>query len=103
VPCQVRRIALEAIGSDPTRYARDLWAEPVAALPPGDEGRRNLADLAEFAVRFVNGTREELMSEFPELYSRAFDGEAAIAMYKRFAAEAITVMRRYPNLAAFVA
>ncbi len=103
VPCQVRRLALEAIGSDPTRYARDLWSEPVAALPPGDDGRRNLADLAEFAVRFASGTREELMSEFPELYSRAFDGEAAIAMYKRFAGEAITVLRRYPNLAGFVA
>jgi 7-cyano-7-deazaguanine synthase in queuosine biosynthesis len=103
VPCQVRRLAIEAIQPDNTRYARDLWAEPVVALPPEDDGRRNIVDLAEFATRFARADNEELMSEYPELYSHAFDGNAAIAMYKRFAIEAVGVLRRYPNLAPLLA
>jgi 7-cyano-7-deazaguanine synthase in queuosine biosynthesis len=99
VPCQVRRIALEFGGVDPTRYARNLWAEPVNLLPPDDDGRRNVADLAEFVYLFRTKPDEYLMSEFPEMLSEDFDGTAVLSMYRRFADEARAVFGRYPALA----
>lgn len=103
IPCQVRRIAIESLVPDTTLYARNLWSEHVSRLGADDDGRRNLVDLAEFVTRFRSGSNEELMSEFPELYSQAFDGALAIDMYRRFAAEATAVLQRYPNLARLVA
>lgn len=95
IPCYVRRIALEFEGADPTRYAADPWRERAEALPPEDDGRRNLADLAEFILRTERYSNDEMFSEWPELYSRNIDPARAIAMYKRFAAEARAVLGRY--------
>jgi hypothetical protein len=92
-------VALEAQGDDPTVYARDPWREDVAQLAEEDEGRRNLADLAEFAVRFGSATVEETMSEFPDLRSEYFDATAAIEMYRRSARETFQVLSRYPRVA----
>ncbi len=102
VPCYVRRIAVEHSGPDTTRYARDVWANDIAGLPPDDDGRRNFADLAEFIVRFETATNEELMSEFPDLLSENFDAHEVIEMYSRFAREARTVLARYPATAPFL-
>jgi hypothetical protein len=42
------------------------------------------------------------MSSWPELYDEALDSGAVIGMYRRFAAEALAVMRNYPRLRAFL-
>jgi 7-cyano-7-deazaguanine synthase in queuosine biosynthesis len=97
VPCYVRRIAIEHSGPDATRYARDLWAEDIAGLPPDDDGRRNFADLTEFIVRFESASNEELISEFPDLISDSFAAFEVIEMYRRFAGEARAVLGRYPG------
>jgi len=104
IPCYVRRVAVEHVmTSDPTRYARDVWTENVRGLPPEDDGRRNLMDLVEFVRRFRDGSGEDLMSEFPELYSANMDAEAVIEMYRRFAFEASEVLGRYPRVAPVLA
>jgi hypothetical protein len=102
IPCYVRRIAIEHDSTDQTAYARDVWSDDVQNLPPEDDGRRNLADLTEFVVRFLGSTNEELMSEFPELFSENFDTAAVMDMYRRFADEARTVLSRYANVAPFL-
>jgi 7-cyano-7-deazaguanine synthase in queuosine biosynthesis len=102
IPCHVRRIAVEHTTSDVTAYARNVWLENVGSLPPEDEGRRNLIDLIEFVHRFATQNADDLMCEFPELYSPNIDPTRAIEMYRRFADEATTVLTRYPNVAPFL-
>lgn len=103
IPCQIRRIALEFAGPDPTRYARNLWVEPIGQLGPDDTGRRNVVELTEFIYRFRTESDESLLSAFPELLSEDFDGVAALGMYRRFAGEAHTVLARYPALGELLA
>lgn len=98
VPCQIRRIAIESLGTDLTAYDRDLWRERLRDLPWDDDGRRNLQDLLQFALQFGSLPTDELLSRWPELITRDFDSEQAIAMYKRFAGEALGVWRRYPEV-----
>lgn len=99
VPCLVRRIACEHNGLDVrSEYASDILAQPYSGLPDA-EGRRNLQELVEFATRFERASSSaELESPFPELVSDHFSQDDAVSMYKRFAAEALTVLRRYPGL-----
>lgn len=99
VPCLIRRIALETHGQDATLYATDLLQADIETLPPDNEGRRNLVELCEFIVRFQNHGNNDLHSEFPELISADFDDGHAIAMYRRFASEAGSVLGKYSNLA----
>jgi 7-cyano-7-deazaguanine synthase in queuosine biosynthesis len=103
IPCFIRRIAIEIGGNDNTPYARDPWREPIAGMPEDDEARRNLADLTEFVVRIEGNSDEEMMSEWPELHSANVDAHAVIEMYRRFAREARTVLKRYPALASLLA
>lgn len=95
VPCLVRRIAFEQNGIALSEYKRDLFAENVVALGVDDEGKRNLIELAEFAKAFLSLTDAELLMQFPDLISTDFDQAAAIAMYRRFAVEARTVLDKY--------
>jgi hypothetical protein len=53
-------------------------------------------------IRFSTATNEEIMSNWPELYDETLDSAAVIAMYRRFAAEALGVMRDYPRLRPFL-
>ncbi len=99
IPCLVRRIAIESHGGDPTTYNRNLLIESVAALDPDDQGRRNLADLAEFVVRIENGSEIDIMDQWPELHSAYINPGNVIAMYKRAASEARNALSRYRNLA----
>jgi 7-cyano-7-deazaguanine synthase in queuosine biosynthesis len=96
VPCILRWIAISQSCADPTEYAREAWTEVFANLDPADRGRRNLSDLAEFAVFFGTRSDDDIMSEWPELYE--IDGQAAIAMYRRFASELKRSFSRYPHL-----
>jgi 7-cyano-7-deazaguanine synthase in queuosine biosynthesis len=98
IPCYVRRIAIETHGADQTAYARDIFAEKVASLPPSDEGRRNLVDLCEFIVRFKRESDLDLMSDWPELYSTKMDAAQAIQMYRRASDEAVKVLSRYSGV-----
>ena len=54
-------------------------------------------ELIQFSVQFNSLSNEELISNWPELMSKDFDSRQAIDMYKRFAAEAVTVWQRYPQ------
>lgn len=96
IPCFIRRIAIESYQNDPTAYARDLFRLPFRSLLADDEGRRNLADLAEFTLNFESKTVQELFEEWPELYSSNIDAPNVIQMYRRAAAETRAVLSRYP-------
>ncbi len=98
IPCYVRRIAIEALTKDPTKYARDPWTQKLAALDENDDGLRNLVDLIEFARRFESSADAELMSGFPELHSQNINAPGVIGMYRRFASEARKVLSKYPTL-----
>jgi 7-cyano-7-deazaguanine synthase in queuosine biosynthesis len=98
VPCLVRRVAIEANGLKLPEYARDLLAEDVSNLPEDDEGKRNLVEFAEFASAFKRLPQAELQFMYPGLFSAHFDTDAAVAMYKRFSNEALTVLSQYPRV-----
>jgi 7-cyano-7-deazaguanine synthase in queuosine biosynthesis len=98
VPCLVRRIALESNGIKLAEYARDLLKENISALKPEDEGKRNLVELAEFAVAFQRGASVELQLVYPDLFNAYFDMDLAVQMYKRFAVEALGVLAAYPGV-----
>lgn len=102
VPCLIRRISIESHGPDQTTYGRDVFRENFQSMPPGDEGRRNLADLCEFMRCFERFRTSELLNEWPELYSPNVDSTATIAMYKRAAAETRAVLRGYPSIAILI-
>lgn len=97
VPCLVRRIAIEAQGVKVAEYQRDIFSEDVGSLPPDDEGKRNLMDLLEFVYLFNSGASQaSLENWYPELVNGQIDAVRAVAMYRRFAAEAHSVIDRYP-------
>jgi hypothetical protein len=102
VPCYTRRIAIETQGTDETAYARDVWRENVAGLSESDDGRRNLVDVLEFITRINELSPAEIMNEWPELYTRDLSAPDVIAMYKRFAGEALRVFSRYPLVQALL-
>ena len=102
IPCFIRRIAIEySISEDPTAYGTDCWIEQIGQLG-ADTGRRNITDLAEFIVRVERSSSEDIMSEWPELYSPNIDETKVIKMYKRFSKEARTVLSRYSELTPFL-
>ncbi len=98
IPCFIRRIAIESLRPDETAYARDLWIENINNLSPDDEGRRNMMDLLEFIKFITISSDEEIMSEYPELYSRNIDQSAIINMYRRFCGESNKLFKNYPNI-----
>ncbi len=102
IPCYIRRIAIEAHLTDSTAYNRDVWREDIFALSEDDNGRRNIVDLTEFMMSVLRLDNTEMMTEWPSLYSPHLDAPEVIAMYRRFAQEASTVLGRYPSLAALL-
>jgi 7-cyano-7-deazaguanine synthase in queuosine biosynthesis len=96
IPCFIRRIAIESYQPDTTQYGRDIFSMDFANLPADDEGRRNLADLAEFTLKFERLTSQELYDEWPELFSPNIDAPATIAMYQRAAIETRAILSNYP-------
>ena len=102
IPCYVRRIAIETHSADPTAYERDVWSSAIGGLPEEDDGRRNFVDLAEFIRRFESMNSADLMAEFPDLYCDDFDPIKVIEMYRRFAAEARSVLTKYPTVASIL-
>jgi 7-cyano-7-deazaguanine synthase in queuosine biosynthesis len=103
IPCFIRRIAVETCSkTDPTVYLKDPWAHGVLHLPDDDIGRRNLVDLAEFIVRMEQLNNDDVMSEWPELYSENLDASSVINMYRRFSHEARGVLGRYSRLEALL-
>ena len=102
VPCLCRRIALEANGIKISEYHRDLLTENVGRLDAADLGKRNLVDLCQFIALFDGPQRLrselDVCYEFPELFERELDKTQVIAMYRRFAKEALRVLRMYKNL-----
>jgi Queuosine biosynthesis protein QueC len=95
IPCFIRRIAIESYQPDKTAYGRDVFKSKFGSLEPVDEGRRNLADLAELTLKFEKMSNTELYDEWPELYSENIDAPATIAMYRRAAAETRAVLSKY--------
>jgi len=99
VPCLIRRIALESNGVSLPEYGRDLLGENIAQLSADDDGKRNLVDLCEFINNFkASHSLAELQLLFPELATDSFDVGRVVKMYKRFAAEALTVFKSYPEV-----
>ena len=104
IPCFIRRIAIEYnVTPDPTRYNRDPWGENIVSLPPGDEARRNLADLTELVRRFERDDDEAILSEWPELYYEGINAAEVISMYRRFSTQARSVLGRYAGLGPLLA
>jgi hypothetical protein len=103
IPCLVRRIAIETNGVCLPEYRRDLFGQDVGALDPNDEGKRNLIELAEFVKLFEQGTSQAALEEiYPELINRHINASDAVAMYRRFAAEARAIFDRYPLISALM-
>jgi 7-cyano-7-deazaguanine synthase in queuosine biosynthesis len=102
IPCLCRRIALEKNGIKIPEYHRDLLIENVGRLEPNDIGKRNLIDLCEFVALFEGPSRlrseQDVCYEFPELFERELNKTEVIAMYRRFAKEALAVLKPYKNL-----
>lgn len=99
VPCVIRRISLEANGVALDEYEVDLLGANVGGLAPESIGKRNLMELSEFVQFFSKPSSEaEVFQSFPDLISQNFDHKQAIAMYRRFAAEANAVFGAHPNL-----
>ena len=103
IPCFIRRIAIESYEPDKTQYGRDVFSADFRSLPPDDEGRRNLVDLAEFTLKFEQLSIQELYDEWPELFSSNIDAAATISMYQRAAAETRAVLANYPVLSQVLA
>lgn len=103
VPCLIRRIALSANGLSYDEYERDIFAEDITRLPPEDTGKVNLMELAEFVIRFLDDNDGALVEAYPELMNQHVDGDAAIAMYRRFAREAEAVLRGHATVATLLA
>jgi hypothetical protein len=80
-----------------------VFKEKFGDLNPADEGRRNLADLAELTLKFEKMSDAELYDEWPELYSENVDAPATIGMYRRAAAETRNVLSKYPSSAQVLA
>jgi 7-cyano-7-deazaguanine synthase in queuosine biosynthesis len=95
IPCFIRRIAIESYQPDKTAYGRDVFKLKFGSLQPADEGRRNLADLAELTLKFEKMSNSELYDEWPELFSENIDAPATIEMYRRAAAETRAVLSKY--------
>ena len=99
VPCLIRRIALESNGISLPEYQRDLLQENIAKINADDDGKRNLVELCEFIGNFKsNRSMAELQLLFPELATDSFDVGQVTKMYKRFATEALTVFKSYPEV-----
>jgi Queuosine biosynthesis protein QueC len=100
VPCLIRRISFEKNDIATDTYARDLFSENITGLPETDEGKRNLVELVEFAQAFATKPDAALEEMFPDLINEEIKISDAIAMYKRFAGEALDVIARYKGPAA---
>jgi hypothetical protein len=61
-----------------------------------------MVDLCEFSLLFQQQPEIELMSEWPELYSRNIEAAQAIQMYKRAAEQTLTVLSRYRGVASIL-
>lgn len=103
VPCFVRRIALAANGIALDEYERDMFAEDVGRLAANDTGKVNLLELAEFIIRFLDNDDAALVEAYPELMNQHVQADEAIAMYRRFALEAHSVLAARPSIAALLA
>jgi 7-cyano-7-deazaguanine synthase in queuosine biosynthesis len=102
VPCLIRRIAFEKNSVKLSEYERDILNENVPSLPETDDGKRNLVEIVEFAHMFASGTDAMLEESFPDLISAEINKPQAIAMYRRFADEARTVLKKYSGPAALL-
>jgi 7-cyano-7-deazaguanine synthase in queuosine biosynthesis len=100
IPCLIRRIALEQHGLFLREYERDLFVEDVRSLPPEDDGRRNLTELAEFVHAFRTYADARIERAYPEVINDTFAKVDAIAMYRRFGEEAVCVFQTYPSVMA---
>ena len=78
-------------------YERDLFVADIVNLPPDDNGKRNLIDIAEFASLWGRKLPDAVLEgRYPELINHCIDRSKSIDMYRRFAAEAMNVFSRYP-------
>lgn len=103
IPCLVRRVSLERNGYHAQDYVRDLLAENIAALSESDEGKRNLVDLADFALAWSAGQpAEALRRRFPDIVNIAVDEAQAVGLYTRFGEEVLAVLASYPNVQAIL-
>ena len=99
VPCLSRRVALEANGLTIPEYNRNILTQDLSRAPRDDEGKRNLVDLAEFVTVFGASHSDALLTDrYPHIVNQHIDTSKALAMYRRFAHEALDVLGRYPAM-----
>ena len=66
--------------TDRTGYQRRVWEEDIGSLPFEDEGRRNVAELAELVVGMRDFDDETAMATYIELMNPHFDFIPALEM-----------------------
>lgn len=99
VPCISRRISIEYNGLQFDEYVKDLFNSDVGNLDETNTGKRNLVDYLEFISRFKTltpATKNDLVFEFPELFNKAIDQDAALQLYHRMALQSYAVLDKYP-------
>jgi hypothetical protein len=99
IPCLHRHIAIAQHTNDQTGYQRRIWEEHIGSLPFEDDGRRNVAELAEFIVAMRDYDNEEAIATWVELINPHFDLSEALDLHRRFGLEALSVLSRYDSLA----
>lgn len=103
IPCLHRHVAIQQHRVDETGYRRRVWEEDIGSLGFDDDGRRNAAELAELVVAMRDYDDEMALATFVELINPHLDVGQALAMHRRFAGEASTVLGRYPSMARLLA
>ncbi len=70
-------------------------------FPYPDTEPKNLVDLCESALKMRTLSNDEIMAEWPKVYSSNLNSHEIIEMYRRFSEEALEVLGRYEALTQF--
>lgn len=100
-PCISRRISLEYNKIYFKEYANDVFSMDLNKLLDTDDKKRNLIDYLEFISRFKKVTasnKMDIMMEFPELFSNAFDNDKALKLFERVSSQSFEVFKNYPEV-----
>jgi 7-cyano-7-deazaguanine synthase in queuosine biosynthesis len=101
-PCLIRRISCTAHGVPDADYDEDVFTD--AAALSRDDAKDALTHLIQLAEEFRDGDDDDLELDYPELLGGgvALSLSDAIAMYKRWADQALGVLSEQPVPRGFI-
>jgi 7-cyano-7-deazaguanine synthase in queuosine biosynthesis len=95
-PCLMRRISFLTHGVDDAVYQRDVLDDEVD-FASSDASRDNLSQLCQFVSEIADLDDNELFIDYPELLdgAPALTARESVDLYRRWADEALTELRRH--------